>query len=89
MKEKQMAAVIAKEDLQSMPLNKPNIPSSLYPCMALEYNKWPKFEIRTVAPAPHLAIKASYTPKKDKKAPPAVYKLVICPGVNLVLSNII
>lgn len=80
---------MASDDLQSIPLNKPKIPSSLYPWMALEYSKCPKFEISTVAPAPHLAINVSYTPRKDKKAPPAVYRLVICPGVNFVLSSII
>ena len=57
--------------------------------MALEYSICPKFEISTVAPAPHFSINVSYNPKKEKKAPAAVNKLVICPGVNFVLSNMI
>ena len=87
--EKVITAVKAIDDLTNIPENIPKIPSSIYPCKADEYNIWPKLDIITVAPAPNLVIRISYQPKKDKKAPMTVKIDVICPGVSLVLSNII
>ena len=84
-----MALVIPPEVVVNILVNIPNIPSFLYPSKQAWYNKFPKDVIGIDAPTPAKSIKYSYIPKKLNIAPTTTKILVICPGVNLVLSKII
>ena len=73
----------------NIPKASPIIPLSAAISIAPWINKCPKEVIGIIAPAPQYKTNLSYIPAKSKKAPITTNKVVICPGVNLVLSNII
>ena len=84
-----IAAHIPAEVKSSTPTNSPINPESLYPCRDPWVSIWPKLVIGTKAPPPAHKTILSYKLKTSKKAPITTNITVICPGVSLVLSNII
>ena len=86
-KEKIITLTIAIPEEHNNSENIPKKPDSSQPFIPAEYNMCPKLDISVVAPAPHFVTISSYIPKNESKAPITVTPLVICPGVNFVLSS--
>ena len=71
------------------PNDSPNGPRSFAVSIAPCTNRCPKDVIGINAPAPQCCTILSYIPNKSNDEPITTNKLVTCPGVRLVLSNII